>query len=335
MTIRLHPCASTIICGPCIPCKEFNDLSRTGPDARVVYVKDAVATAYVSGAVTYNTGGSPTTVGMTVVAGTHKLCLGRNQSITGPLVYVSGIPVGATITEVVYTYNNGAGDVPCGGDVSASCTDYLTQILRITGALDCDGTPTVVLLAGSCNPCTEATGTSTSTGGGAGGTILISRNSICTLGSNSCVSTATTSSHNWTNQTLLPPTWTPASGSRPCNWTGLDFTTTIVSSLFYSGAGTPTGGRTFTCTYTKTAGSNILTVTSAANNAVGAGCVTGYDQLVRTAYITQVHTMGEYEIPCTGYKIRQRHSVVTSDLCNGGGRAIPEVNQIYADLMPR
>jgi hypothetical protein len=89
------------------------------------------------------------------------------------------------------------------------------------------------------------------------------------------------------------------------------------------------------CTYTKTAGIDTIVVTSDADNATGAGCVYGYDQYVRTDYVTVYQNMGEYNIPCTGYKLRQRHTVPTSDVCNGGGRAVPFIQNITADLMPR
>jgi len=147
--IRLHPCAATVICGPCVPCKEYYDLSRDDPDFRVVYAKDALAVSMVSGAVTYHTGGSPTTVGMTVVASTHKLCVG-STAIAGPLVYTTGVPHGATITDVAYTYNNGVTNIVVSGASSDTCTNYLTQIKRNIGTIGCATAVSVIVLASSC-----------------------------------------------------------------------------------------------------------------------------------------------------------------------------------------
>lgn len=334
--IRLHPCAATVICGPCLPCPEYTDLSRTSPSARVVYAKHADATAMVSGAVTYTNGGSPVVVGMTVVSSANKLCMGRNQSVNGPLVYVSGIPVTATITDVVFSYYDVDLDIiSTGGTSVSSCTNYLSQIIRNTGSLDCDAAPTVVAIASTCNPCTEATGT-TSSASGMLTQFTITRDLICLFGSNSCVSTATTASAMHVNLTLRPPSFTPASGSRPCNWTGLAFAVTLTSAYTYSGTNTPSGG-IVSCviTYTKNAGDNQLYITSASPNATGSGCVAGYDQLVRTNYTTAVSTAAEYPIPCTGYKLRQFHLAANSDQCIGGGRAIPWVNYVQVDLRPR
>jgi hypothetical protein len=300
-----------------------------------VYISDPTAISYTSGALTYDVGGSITVVGMTVVGSTQKLCLGKDASVAGPLLYVAGIPLGATLVEVYYTYDTDSGSHTTTRDVSAACTDYLTMIVRTTGALSCYATPTVVSSGASCDPCTEATGYTVASAG-VGGTKGIYRDAICYNGSNSCTSTSATGSANWPSITLKPPNFTPSSGNRPCNWTSIEFSVTLTSSYTYSGTGTPSAGITSCAvTYTKTAGSNLVTVTCATNNAVRPGCVSGYDQLVRTAYTTPVSVWGSWDIPCTGYKLVQLHLAGTSDACTGGGRYIPDVNQIYIYLMPR
>lgn len=339
MIIRPFPCAATVICGPCIPCSEFYDLSRSAPDARVVYVPGDPAWSFTGGYITYNTGGSPTTISMSVVGSTQKLCLGRDQSVNGPLVYSASVPLAATITEIGFTYDPyGGGDtITLELTPSAACTDYLTQIVRIPGALSCYATPTVVLQSDSCAPCTDPTGTSSKTDGGAGGVVAIYRNSTCSAGTSSCGSTATTASANWTTPlSIRPLSWTPGSSARPCNWLDIEFAVTLVSSGKYYGPGTPLAGiESCTVTYTKTAGSAGIVTTSAAGNCIRSGCVAGYDQLVRTNYITRQDVIPEFNIPCTTYKLRQRHTCVTSDQCVGGGRYIPELNQVTADLMPQ
>lgn len=338
-TITLFPCSSAIVCGPCEPCKEYHDLIRLSPDARVVYVApDGSFTGTLTGGtVTYTVGGGgPTTSSMSVVAATHKLCLGRNQSVNGPLVYTSGVPAGAVITSVVYDYTIDSVAYSAGGTSVTDCTNYPVQIIPVAGSLDCYLTPTVVTLATTCVPCTENTGTSSSTvslsGGGYGGVYL---GLTCLAGGTSCSSTSTTNSAFWGTKTARPPTWTPGATSRPCNWTSLAFVVTLDCSFSYSGAGTPSGGFSAApVTFTKTAGSDVLTTSAATNNVVGFGCVTGYDQLVRTNYLTQASSPGEYEVPCTGYKLRLRGNSGLSDACVGGARVLPSIS-IIAELMPR
>lgn len=335
MTIRPYPCSATVICGPCLPCPEFTDLSRASPDARVVYATDVNAVSFVSGSVTYTDGGAPISVGMAVVGATQKLCLGRNQSVNGPLVYVTGIPTTATITDVGYTYYNGTTNVSVGGTVVSSCTDYTSQILRVTGGLDCDAAPSVVLLAATCLPCAENTGTHAVTLGSLT-TQSINRGSGCTLGSDSCVSTTANASGAHLSGLMRPASFTPGASARPCNWTGLAFTCTLISAYQYSGTNTPLGGIvSCTITYTKNAGDDVLYLTSDAVNTIRSGCKNGYDQLVRTDYITVEQTIASYNIPCSGYKLQQYHLSATSDACIGGGRQVPATGYIRVEVTPR
>lgn len=334
MTIRLYPCAATVICGPCVPCKEFHDLSRTGPDARVVYVTDALAVSFVSGTVTYNTGGPPTVVGMSIVGATQKMCLGRNQSVNGPLLYVSSVPTGATITDVAYTYNNGVSNISVGGTATDICTNYLTQITRVLGSLDCDAAPTVVLLAASCAPCTEATGSSSSTGGGAGGQVGLNASGDCV---NAVCGPEALPAYG--ALTLRPPSWTPGAGARPCNWTGLAFVAVLTSAYKFgnlSCSGT-FGIDACVVTYTKNAGDNQIYVTSAANNCSRSSSAV-FDSIIRTGqYPLATNAPGLYDIPCTGYKLRQYHPQSRNpDICLGGSKAVPGAfNQITTVLEPR
>jgi hypothetical protein len=327
--ITLFPCEAEVICGPCPECETFTDLTRTTPSGRVVIYMLPPGASAATGGVTYTNGGGPISVGLTYVSETFKLCLGRDQSYPGPLLYNASIPQTATLTILGYSYTaSGGGTISATKDVGA-CVDG-DQIVAVPGELICDATPFLKVLAAACEPCTEATGASTSFGGGAGGAVGL-------LGSPNCTDTVCGPEHlTYGSLTLRPASWTPSAGSRPCNWTGLAFVATLVSALKFgnlSCSGT-FGIDACTVTYTKNAGDNKIYTTSATNNCSRSSSAL-FDSVIRTTqYPISVNTQPVFNIPCSAYRLRQYHPQSRNpDQCVGGSKYVPGAfDQIYAVL---
>jgi hypothetical protein len=261
MTIQLFPCGH-VPCA-CPECPTFEDLTREDPDGRVViFQHNAAAGTLASGAVTWEPagGGSPTVQGMSVVAAGQKLCLGREQSRLGPLLYATGIPVDAVITDLAFTYDPGGGPITFDMEVVGTCTDGTTQILQRTGELTCELAPSVVDDAEECEGCTENTGSSTFCGSAS--SFLSDYNpGGYGIGSGYCSNEHTISGSTSVLWTGLTPC-TPDSTDRPCNWTDLEFTDTQTVSRSIAAPGGCGGSVdvTVTTTITKVSGSNEVTL---------------------------------------------------------------------------
>lgn len=346
MSITLFPCG-TIPC-PCPVCPSFLDYIRTeAPEARVVIYKETDPDRDLTGgAVTYEPagGGTPVVVGMSVVGPASKLCLGRSQSETGPLVYASGIPVDATITEIYVEWVDGSFT----RTVAASCENPLEHILREERSLDCYATPTVVAASASCDPCTEATGSSSSTIAQALGASFYWYNGTTWWRGVACSDNllyGLTCAGEWWGQSFphpddntvssgAPPSWTPSAGSRPCNWSSVEFVKTLSLSAVFSGvtcAGTIS--LELTATFTKNLGDDQIYVSAPSRRIVVDARTDGHCD---TAEWGRTVTDGTYDIPCTGYRLRLTTNLHLFNASAGGGPYVSSTgNQLIATLEPR
>jgi hypothetical protein len=259
MTISLYPCGSVITCGPCPECDPLYDYASPAdmfPPVRLIVYNHLWGGTLYSGSITYTPagGGSDVTIAMSLVSAGNKLCIYRDGSYVGPLLYSLGVPPDATLVSITYTlfYPPSTYDVFT-KDIVGTCTDGTTQVLVSQSELPICGTGATVVSTGTAcpTPCAENSGSFTASTGIAttGGASGFCDGAGCAWP----ISAAPASLTSGTGGTPNPT-------DRPCDWTGLalsiPFDVTDIASTICGGTVTTH----LTGTISKTAGSDTFTV---------------------------------------------------------------------------
>ena len=264
MSIRLFPCESTVVCGTCPECLQYED--HTGSKCLRYVIAEIDGATY--GSVTYTVpGGSPVTSSMQFVGANEKLCFFNAGSRDGPFLYLAGIPVSADINSISLN-----GESLTSTDI---CSDPASQILRVPMSSQCAcGQVGMKIIAKSATcpaACTEKTG-------------VYSAADVVVMESDNY---ARVQNPTYPCDKYLPhfnkvfgitPTGsaqiTPPSSSRPCNWTDIAISVGVTLQLDLS---IPNGcGDSCTATIhislAKNAGDTFATLswtTSGSNTSIG------------------------------------------------------------------